>query len=115
MLRACDIDVDPETVGEVITANSHPRLCEALTIVAHDSGAGASRTEYGIPPEWVSRLPAIEAALAALSQDDLENICIGEETDMEEVAGRSEDLRMANGILADFFDEWPPAGEEVKP
>jgi N6-adenosine-specific RNA methylase IME4 len=111
-LRACEIDVDPETVALTITAQSHPRLHEALTIVSHDSGSGASRGAYGIPPEWVDRVASIEAALAPLSKDELETFCIGEEGEAREIAERSDDLRAASGLLAAFFDGWR-AGDDL--
>lgn len=101
----------------IITKVSHPALFECLETISHDNGAGAGHSEYAIPDEWdrwcAAFLPAVELALAALSEDERQNLSIGELSDMSDIAYRSSDLWMAHSFFSAFFNDFDPSAVHV--
>jgi hypothetical protein len=106
MIRAVNIDLDPSQVGCRITKDNYPFVFEVLEAVSHDSGSGAGRSSYGVPPRWVDGLPLMNIALEALSTEERETFAIGEVTESEAIALRSPWLGDAHAMLNDFFDGW---------
>lgn len=93
-----------------VTSSSHPTLYEALDMISHDMGNGAGWTSYPIPDDWWQYIDRIEAGLLTLSPEDFKTFCIGDDKEMEAIAKRHEDLRIAS-IMFDAFaaevDYWP--------
>jgi hypothetical protein len=109
--RARETLTEEEHPGGVVllSAATYPAIYRAFKLIALDNGMGV-RDSYELPPwhdpaEW--RLPVIEAALAALSEEDLDTLCSGEQEDLVAIAERSEELGHANELLGAFFEGGP--------
>ncbi len=91
----------------IITQQSHPGLFGCFEIISHDSGNSAGHINYIVPMTYLADdLLDISCALSALSPEERLTFCIGEISDMAEIAGRSETLDMAYNLLGDFFDHF---------
>lgn len=95
-----------------------PTLHQAFETISHDGGTGAGHAVYFVPEGWTGNLDAIEAALAWLTDDDLETFAIGEEREVAAIAEREPALAQAHELLNAFFEDWPdvwpPAGRVVR-
>ncbi|MCG5241358.1 hypothetical protein ACIU1J_27460 [Azospirillum doebereinerae] len=102
----------PQTT--TITATSHPTLFEACETISHDAGAQAGWPSHTVP---AGDLDAIEAALATLTADELDEFCVGDADEMEITAARSPGLSEAHQLLGEFFENYlprPPLPEDTQ-
>ena len=106
MIHASNINLDPADVGCRVTKENYQFVFDVLEMVSHDSGSGAGRPSYGIPPRWVDRLPLMNIALESLTLEERETFAIGEQTESEAIAARSPWLGDAHQMLDEFFDGW---------
>ena len=84
---------------------------KALEEVAYDNGMVNridGEPDWRLPPHWRDHEQQIDAELSALSPEDFETLCIGEDADMRAVAERAP---LAHRMLNDFFDgDWSVSG-----
>lgn len=79
----------------------HPTIAAAMQMMTVDQGASVENTRYEVPEgNW--RLDRVEAALARLSKDELETLCIGEQEEMHAIANRR-GMRAAHDFLEEYF------------
>ena len=108
---------DDVTISTPVTAENYPTVFKAFQTIALDNGARHVGTthpgapfdleRFNVPGRWdQSKLQTIEAALAALTKEELDTLCTGEYSDQIDIHGRSKELTMANVMLNDFFDGW---------
>lgn len=92
----------------MVTKDSHPALFEAFEIISHDSGNLAGWACYDTPPCWEPALKVMDKALANLDDRELQEFCIGESQQQEDVLNQGGDaLVMAGAFLTMFFEqEW---------
>ena len=117
-VRAADVHaMDEDELRQhphvLVTADDFPALHKAFEIVSHDGGAGCGYPDYAVPEHHRMQLGPINAALAELSEDDLETFCIGEQT--EQLAMRDRDggtpaLAWAHDLLCKFSERF--AGDD---
>lgn len=81
-----------------VTAENYPTVHRALDIISHDGG-GRCNTWYEVPEGRVVWLDEREQRLKALSADELEEFCIGE----EDTSRGIQVLHNLHGV-AKFFD-----------
>ena len=85
----------------------YPKLFQACLLVLYDNG-GVNR--YAPEPATIELQAArfvcdrAEHGLATLSAADFERFVVGEATDAEYIARRSDELRVAHALLNEFFD-----------
>jgi hypothetical protein len=94
----------------IVNAITHAALFKAFETISHDSGAGASATEYPVPQAWAEvdgfSLTAINFALACLDEQELTVFCIGEESEAQLLIERGPELVAAHRLLTAFFEGW---------
>jgi hypothetical protein len=89
----------------VVTEVSHPRLYKALDMISHDGGGGAGHLNYALDDKWEPQIGRVDDALKSLSDEELEEFAIGEQTRQDEIAARSPDLTTASKVFNCFFGE----------
>lgn len=84
-----------------------PAIWAAFEIIANDAGAGYQWLEKHreIPPRHAEHVYTYERWLRALSNDDLETFCIGEESDQQRLMSRSGGVAVA-AFLTEFWASW---------
>lgn len=110
----------------IVNETRFPALYKAMLDIRLDTGAGhvgttypsgwdaagapiyepIDLTEFDVPEAWESMIAPSESALAALlaiSPEDFETFCCGDESDMDAICERSHDLKLAHKLLNDFF------------
>lgn len=83
-----------------------PRIFEAMEKISHDRGTSAGHKGYWVPSRWLPHFNEIEDALKILSDEQLETLTIGEQSEAEAVIGSLPRLIIANRFLNEFFDEF---------
>lgn len=95
-----------------ITKESHPFIHEAFEIISHDFGGGAGHEFYEVPQVYADHLPLFEETLRGCdAEGTFEDFCIGEMSDVENIARRSGALAVTNQFLNAFFDDWAVVNE----
>ena len=116
-----------------ITGAIYPAIVRAMNFIREDSGGPSWPPQQNplIAARWADRLPEIESAIAALSDnapapEDIETcerlieggepfcyldselwtFCCGEDTAMSAIAARTPRLQLASEFLNDFFEGW---------
>jgi hypothetical protein len=87
----------------------YPTVATALRILEIDNLGTmakdlAPKYDAYILLKWIPDLDAIEAALKALSKEDLETLSTGERSEMAKIAERSKDLTLASEFLDDMYE-----------
>jgi hypothetical protein len=92
----------------LITPNNRPQIFEILTELSYAMGVvnrqEPERTSFGIPPRFEVFLDDMEARIEQLTNAEIETFCDGEETEIQEIAGRSLGLTAAHELLNAMFD-----------
>jgi len=88
-----------------ITADTHPRLFEAMDAITHDGGGGCHR-HYNVPAGWAEALPRMEAVLGRLTPEQRETVAIGECSEQEAVVREFDGLAVAHRFLNAFFEDF---------
>lgn len=96
-----------------VTKDRFPLLHGVLEDVSHDAGGGAGHTVYVLPPRWLHELPVVELALTTLTEEELSDFATGEESVQEEIAEKSRELRRAQSLFLDFFDNCGGENDDV--
>lgn len=78
----------------------YPNLMAAFRLIAEDN-AMPMRSQFNVPGKWVDKFAVAEQELALLTPNDLETLCMGEETEQRVVAER---CPTADKVLLDAFD-----------
>ncbi len=76
---------------------------KALRELEADNGSPFDIT-LKIAEKWWDRMAAVDQALAGLSAADLETFCMGETSEMQAIARRSQELKWAHKFLEDVFN-----------
>lgn len=109
-----EADVDDLLKGwAVVTQHSHSKLFEAFETISHDCGFEAGHLNYAVPEEWTAHLKTADNALATLSNEELQEFCIGEQSNQNKIAERSKELYCTHKMLWAFFDDWNKSEENA--
>jgi hypothetical protein len=109
-----------ERQGDLVRLHEsiYPRTAAALFNIALDNGmvnrVDGDPRPFKIPRYWVPALARIENALGALSDEDLDTFTTGEHDEMNEIASRHPDLKVAHKLMDDYFEDWPMWAWEVR-
>lgn len=94
----------------LITEHTYPNIHEAFMEVACDNGMLHRYQNkdklFTVPAKHTESLDKIEEFLGSLSVDDLDNFTMGEHDDIEAIANRSPEGKIANRFLTLFFEDW---------
>lgn len=105
----------------IITRKTHPAIFTAFREVDYDNGTinrfNPAKDEIEIPGQWALTVDAAEMALKALPgfkidggttlpDSDFLTFCTGEYSEVEAIANRSSELRLAGELLNGYFDGW---------
>lgn len=105
--RATDIMLADGTGWPAVTRSSHPVLFEALETLSHDSGSGAGRPEYRVPPWYQSLLPWMDESLAAMKAEVRYAFVLPVNDQVAKVAQAEPGAAIVNAFLGDFLDGFP--------
>ena len=86
-----------------ITAATSPNLWKAFQFIAYDNGAGTLPESVDLPVSALD-LEITEAALGELSEEEAEDFANGDEVAQERIATSTPSFRVANRVLAAYFD-----------
>ena len=91
-----------------ITKKSHPKLYEAMRLVAlNGSGIGYKLARVvNVPDGYRERLDDMEFALSRLGEKELVDFCEGDYVINKHLWYRSKFLDQANQFLNDFYENW---------
>lgn len=67
----------------LITKRNYPTLFKALEKISDDAGNQAGHTNYAIDMDWKEDLSEVESYLSGLTEEQLDTISIGEDTERE--------------------------------
>ena len=95
----------------MIMESSHPHTVNALQLVDADNGSQMTDS-YLIPSDWAVLLPDIEKFFAGLTDEEMETMCMGEETDRQSIIKSHLNGDVANDFLTAYFDDWFVEEEE---
>jgi hypothetical protein len=91
-------------MASLVTKEIHPNIYKAFKAVMYDIGAAGEGVADFLPKEDYD-LHAIDQALAALSEEDFEDLCHGEEADQQAIAHSSPVLMQAHALLEEFWEK----------
>lgn len=89
----------------VITSDNFPVLFRAFETISHDCGRQAGHKNYAVPMSYEKDLPTINEFLRRLTNEQLETLCIGEQTEAQKLLTNA-GLKMADELLQRFFEEF---------
>lgn len=88
-----------------VTADTYPRLFEAMDAITHDSGGGCHK-HYNVPAGWSESLSRMEIVLRRLSPEQRETIAIGECSEQDDLVREFEGLGVVHRFLNAFFEDF---------
>jgi hypothetical protein len=99
-----------------INKENFPLTTKAFRLIEIDNGGHLIGTvypgekhdlyEFEVPKEYANLIGSVEAGLARLTEEELENFTQGEHTEVEEISRRSYNLSIAHHVLNRFFNGW---------
>jgi hypothetical protein len=91
-----------------VTADRFPALFSTLTTLSYAMGAvnrhEPERAFFDVPERFADDLEHIDIALEHLTEAEIETFTDGEDTEIQEIAGRNPSLTRANELLNVMFD-----------
>ena len=93
-----------------VDEKTFPYVFNAFREMDYDNGAvnryEPEREAYSVPQPFASWLAESEAALKSLTDEEFEEFCCGEHSDVMALAGRSPGLAKAHELLQAYFEQW---------
>lgn len=96
-----------------ITAETHPKLCEALKLMIHDHGGNHRFNPdhnqpcgFQVPSQFDKYIDRAEQGLSRLTGDQMDTFASGVDTEMAELIASDPCLSDADTILSHCFDHY---------